>query len=252
MLQHFVRPVARPHHLGWISRAIAAGFLASVATLLPVAAAYGVAAAVGSTGPTATILSRWCWHLSHNPVTSLVVSVHLLQAIELHLLMGVGWAISYAGVVEPKLEGPGWRKGLVFALVPCLVSLSLVLPFVGVGFFGLAIGAGFLPGGSAILLHAVYGVLLGGAYAVADGENLEGTADHVLAKTVTLVERDLALGLVVGALFGAVIAGVLAGAVGSAVSATSTSLLLTGGGGATEGALCGAVIGVLMGLLTVE
>lgn len=249
-MQQFVRPVARPHHFGWISRAIAAGFLASVAALPLLVAAYGFAAAVGSTGPNATILSQWCWHLSHNPVTALVGSVQLLQAVGLHLVMGVGWAIFYAGVVEPKIYGPGWRTGLVFALVPCLLSLFVFLPLVGAGVFGLAIGAGLLPGGGAILLHAVYGVLLGATYALADGENMEGTADNALAKAVTLVERDMALGLVGGALLGGLIAGLLAGV--SAVSATATSLPLTVGGGATEGALCGVVIGVLMGLLTAE
>jgi len=148
MMQHVVRPVARPHHLGWIGRAIAAGFLASVGALPVLATAYGVAAAVGTTGPHATILSRWFWHLSHNPVTSLVAGVHLLQVVGLHLVVGVGWAVLYAAVVEPKIYGPGWRKGLVFALVPCLVSLCLLLPLVGAGFCGLSIGAGLLPGGA--------------------------------------------------------------------------------------------------------
>lgn len=250
MLQQIVRPVARPHHLGWVSRAIVAGFLASVAALLVLVAAYGFAAAVGSTSSNANVLSRAFWNLSHNPVTSLVASVQLMQAIGLHLVVGVGWAVVYAGVVEPKIYGPGWRKGLVFAIVPCLVSLFVFMPLVGVGFFGITVGAGFLPGAGAILLHAVYGIMLGEIYALADGENMWGGADNGVAKTVTLVERDMAIGLVAGAVLGAIVSGGLA--LSGALSTTSTSVPLTMVGGATVGALCGVVIGVLMGLLTSE
>jgi len=177
-MQQIVRPIARPHHLGWVSRAIVAGFLASVAALLVLMAAYGFAAAAGSTDPRAPFLSRWFWNLSHNPVTRLVASVQLLQAIGLHLVAGMGCAVVYAGVVEPKVYGPGWRKGLIFAIVPCLVSLFVFLPLVGAGAVGMAVGAGLLPGLGAILLHAVYGIMLGETYALADGENMWGGADN--------------------------------------------------------------------------
>lgn len=108
-MQDIVRPIARPHHLGWVSRAIVSGFLAGVAALFVLIPAYGFAAAVGSTSPTATPLSHALWNLSHNPITSLVGSVQLVQAIGLHLVVGLGWAVVYAAVVEPKLYGPGYR-----------------------------------------------------------------------------------------------------------------------------------------------
>jgi hypothetical protein len=244
-MQHIVRPIARPHHLRWVSRAIVSGFLAGVAALFVLIPAYGFAAAVGSTSPTATPLSRALWNLSHNPVTSLVGSVQLVQAIGLHLVVGLGWAVVYAAVVEPKLYGPGWRKGLVFATVPCLISLFVFLPLVGAGPFGLAVGAGPIAGLGAILLHAIYGVLLGETYALADGEGMGGGVDNPMAKAITLVERDMALGLVLGAALGALIAGILA------VTGNGANLA-TVAAAATEGALCGVIIGVVIGLLTAE
>jgi len=251
VIQHIVRPIARPHHLGWVSCAIVAGFLAGVAALLVLLAAYGFADAVGSTNPNANVLARSFWNLSHNPVTSLVTSVQLLTALGFHLIVGLGWAVVYAGVVEPKIYGPGWRKGLVFAIVPCLITLFIFLPVVGAGPLGLAIGAGPLAGLGAILLHAVYGILLGEIYALADGEGMRDGADNLVAKTIRLVERNMAVGLVVGAVLGALVGAALT-LINVSSATSSTNWLLAVVGSATGGALCGFVIGTLMGLLMSE
>jgi hypothetical protein len=247
-MQQLRHPVARPRHLGWASRAVAAGFLASLAALIVLVAAYLFAYAVGSTNPNANLLSRSFWNLSHNPVTSLVASVQLLQAVGLHLIVGLCWALVYAAVIEPVVPGPGWRKGLLFAIVPCLVSLFIFLPLVGAGVFGLAVGAGPLAGLGAILLHAVYGVMLGETYALADGEGMWGGVDSPIAKTITLVERDMSLGLVLGAIIGALVSLTLA-----EIDLTSSgmgSLASTIVGGAAEGAIAGVVIGILVGIIT--
>lgn len=239
---------AHPRHLGWVSRAVVSGFLASIAALIVLIAAYGFAAAVGSTSPRAGAFAGAAYALANNRVTSLVGTVHVVQAIGLHLIAGMIWAAIYAGAVEPRLEGPGWRKGLVFAVIPCLFSICIFLPAVGAGFFGMALGAGVLPGIGAIILHAVYGVVLGETYGLADGEGLLGGVNSPRARAFTAVERDMALGLVIGVLLGAV-AGTILSAIGVAANG-SNAILFAATGGATEGAIAGIVVGVFAGWIT--
>ena len=249
MQQQIVRPAAQPRHLGWVSRAIVSGFLAGVVALLAMLAAYGFAAAVCSTNPDAGVFAKWMYALANNPLTTLVNKVHVLQAVGLHLTVGMVWAVIYAALFERILTGPGWRKGLIFAILPCLVSLFIFLPIVGAGVFGWSVGAGPLAGIGAIALHVVYGFVLGETYALADGEGLLGGVDSPQAKTFTLIERDMAVGLVLGALAGALISLGLE-AVGVATAGNSSDAVLTVIGGATEGAFTGIVIGIFVGLIT--
>lgn len=247
MIDHVVPPVAHPRHLGWASRAIVSGVLASLAALLVLLAAYGFAIAAGSTNPNAGPFARSFWNLTHNPVTALVASVHGVQAVGLHLAVGLAWAIIYAAVVEPNVAGPGWCKGLVFALVPCLISVFVVLPLTGAGVFGLAVGAGPLAGLGAVLLHAVYGLTLGETYGLADGEGVTGGAESPQAQTLTRIERGVALGLVLGTVLGALVSVVLAAAGITPVTAGTASLIVVGG--AIEGTIAGVVIGILLGFI---
>ena len=234
---------AHPRHLGWVSRAVVSGFLGSIAAALVLLAAYGFAAATGSTSPNANVFSAWMWALANNPATRLVASIHLVQAVGLHLVAGVIWAAIYAALVEPVLQGPGWRKGLLFAAVPCLFSLLVVMPALGVGVFGVNVPAGPLPALGSVLFHAVYGFVLGETYALADGEGLLGGVDSPRAKVFTRIERDIAVGIVLGALIGLGLAAV-------GIEQGSDATLLSATGGATEGAIAGWVVGTFIGLIT--
>src|SRR5919197_1611053 len=238
---------AHPRHLGWASRAVVSGFLGSIAALLVLLAAYGFAAATGSTSPNANVFSAWMWALANNPATRLVASIHLVQAVGLHLVAGVIWAAIYAALVEPALPGPGWRKGLLFAAVPCLFSLLVFMPAIGVGIFGINVPAGPLPALGSVLFHAVYGFVLGETYALADGEGLLGGVDSPRAKVLTRIERDIAVGIVLGAALGALV-GLALAAAGMAQGSGAT--LLSASGGATEGAIAGWVVGTFVGLIT--
>jgi hypothetical protein len=242
---------AHPRHLGWTSRAVVSGFLASIAALLVLVAAYGFASAVGTTSSRAGVFAAWAYHLANNKVTSLVsVNVHVVQATGLHLIAGIVWATIYAAFFEPNFGGKGWRKGLIFSALPCLVSLFAFLPLVGAGVFGMSLGAGPLAGLGAIVLHAVYGVVLGETYALADGEGVLGGVNSPQSRVFTSVERDMAAGIVAGALLGLVI-GLIISAVGVG-SAGSNGMLLTATGAATEGAFIGIVVGIFVGLITSE
>ena len=48
----------------------------------------------------------------------------------------------YALLFEPRLAGPGWFRGLMFAVAPSLLSVTVFLPLVGGGLSGAAFDAG--------------------------------------------------------------------------------------------------------------
>jgi hypothetical protein len=77
---------------------------------------------------------------------------------------GLLWAIVYARFGAPLLPGPHWWRGLCFGLLPAVVSVVVVLPLLGGGLLGAAIGAGPLPVLGNLLLHALYGSALGVIY----------------------------------------------------------------------------------------
>ena len=81
-----------------------------------------------------------------------------------HFIMGsFVWGVSYA-VFQPALPGgEPWVKGLVFGALAWLVSMVLFMPMADEGFFGKKIG---VPGvGVGLLLHLVYGFVVGNVYA---------------------------------------------------------------------------------------
>ncbi|HZS88587.1 MAG TPA: hypothetical protein VFE42_14025 [Chloroflexota bacterium] len=230
-----------------VSGAVAAGFLASILSLLVMMAAYGFASAVGTTDPNAGALhfALWAYNLANNRVTTLVSTVHLIQAIGLHLTAGVLWAFVYAAFAEPRLRGPGWLRGLIFAIFPCLLSLFVLLPLLNAGFFGLDLGAGPLPGIGVVLLHAVYGAAMGEFYALEKGQSMLGSKGSVQAKAFTIIEGDMTAGIVGGAVLGTVV-----GVIVVLAGLGTAQPILTIAGAATEGGIAGFVVGIFIGLIT--
>jgi hypothetical protein len=87
-----------------------------------------------------------------------------VMLIALLFVGGAIWAIVYAHVADPFLPGPSWLRGLTFGIVPLLFSLVILLPAVGGGFFGLALGAGGLPIAGEVVRNALFGLGLGTSY----------------------------------------------------------------------------------------
>src|SRR6266567_569804 len=203
-------PVAGP---GWPVRAVNAGFIATAVMMVVMLIAYGGAVLIGSQEPAAPILFRWIWALAHNPVTDYTKNA-LALAVLLHFVAGIGWAVLYAWLAEPRLRGAGWQRGLQFSLVPWLLSLVVFLPILGGGVFGLAVGAGPLPVIGNLLLHLVYGATLGTLYLQhADRVLTEsGTTSAAEVEILSRSERVSAEGMLGGLALGAVV-GTLAGLV---------------------------------------
>jgi hypothetical protein len=261
-----------------LARAVLAGFTASLTMLLTFLVAYNLArllsaapiptwpglertsiihpaswiadgsqagTAAGQAGFLAAMLETvrpWLVNLAHNRLIDAGLNdVYLAAGI--YVLGGVLWAMLYT-VVEPHLRGSPWLRGVTFAMIPALVSLVVVLPLLGAGPFGIALGAGPLPTIGNILLHAVYGAILGVIYGPMgdlDASTLERPTD---TRTGAGSFERLAAVLLVGGL----LVGGLAGLAASTAGGTNAILAGEAGGGLIiSGALLGAAIGLFVG-----
>jgi hypothetical protein len=255
-----------------LSRAILAGFAASLAMLLLFLVAYNLARLLSAAPilawpelerpslihPASWVTGRdqanystdvletprlWLINLTHNRLIDAGLSdVYLAAGV--YMAGGLLWALVYT-LVEPRLFGPAWKRGVTFAMIPALVSLVVVLPLLGGGLFGLALGAGPLPTIGNLLLHVVYGAILGivyGPFGDLDASTLERPAEVDGGASRPSYEPTAALSLVGGLLLG--------GALGIIASITTAGTTLMGG--STGGlilwcALLGAVIGLFVG-----
>lgn len=222
----------------WLRAGILAGFLATFAMTVVLVAAYWLADAIGDAR--GAVLQRWSYALVHNPVAERTADGVVL-AIGANLAVGLALALVYAWFVEPRLDGPSWWKGMRFALVAWLLSLIVFLPLMGGGVFGMAIGAGPLPVVGNLVLHLVYGAVLGLAYAEASEDWLDDTeTDRANAASA---ERGAALGIVAGLVVGAVVGWAAAPVFGDLASRSLTTI-----GIAFIGAAVGLGVGSFAGM----
>lgn len=222
-------------HDDWLRDGLASGFIATFAMTVAMAAAYAIANAVGDSGGNA--LARWFAALTSNEMTNNVSDIFAIGMI-LNLVMGLIWALIYARLVEPRLEGPGWRKGALFALIPWFLSIVVFFPIAGIGIFGTGIDAGILPVLGNLILHLVFGIVLGTLYAMEVGDGTGRSRDDVQANHNS--ERTSALGM---------LAGVAVGFIGGWLVAPGMDDLASQPIIAFAGALSGAAIGMLIGSL---
>ena len=199
-----------------LSRALLAGFLASVAMVVAFAIAFVVALIVG--GLRLGILSDWSKGLTSNQLINLATP-NLYAALAVFVVGGLLWAVIYGMAVEPRLRGPAWERGVMFALVPCLFSLLVFLPLVGGGFLGMGLGAGPLPIVGNLILHLAYGAVLGTVYGpvgdtVLDGPRHAAAGDDIWEGPSSEVgaARGLMIGLALGIVAGLLSVAVMSGA----------------------------------------
>src|SRR5215207_570554 len=80
------------------------------------------------------------------------------------LIWGAGFALVY-----DFMRGPSWLRGLLFGIGAWLVVMLAVMPLTRGGFFGLALG--IATPAAMLLIHLLYGALLGGIYGVLGPED---------------------------------------------------------------------------------
>lgn len=185
----------------WVSDGLVSGFAATFLFTVLVIAGYWVADWWGD--PNGNQLERWFANLHENSITRSTQD-SVVIAIGLNLAVGLFWALLYGADGEVRLSGPAWRKGMIYALGPWLLSILLFFPVMGAGIFGKDLGAGPLPVIGNLILHLAYGAALGVLYAVDLDSWLDGSeADHVHNE---FAESGAAIGLVVGAPIGLIAA----------------------------------------------
>src|SRR6266567_5067189 len=152
----------------WVSDAIIAGFVAIGASTAALMIAYALAD--GAADSQGDVVRRWLWQLTHNQVVAFS-SGRPAYALAIHVLLGIVWALIYARVVEPRPslrwwigDGPGWARGMRFALLPWLFSLLILLPAAMLNMLDWALSAGPLVPIGNLVLHMIYGFTLGQLY----------------------------------------------------------------------------------------
>jgi hypothetical protein len=184
----------------WLQDSLLSGFVATIVMSAGLEIAFGLSRALGNKN--GNVFEEWLWALTHNPVTDSTQN-RIAIAIGLNLIMGLILAATYGYFFEQRLSGPGWRKGMIFSLIPWLLSIVFFLPIMGGGFLGKDIDAGPLPVVGNLILHLIYGAVLGWMYMIDIDDWLDGSdADHDHADGA---ERGAIGGMIVGLLAGGVI-----------------------------------------------
>jgi hypothetical protein len=195
----------------WLSDAIIAGFVAIGASTGALMVAYVLANGIADSE--GDVFRQWFWQLTHNQVVEFS-SGRPAYALVLHVVLGVVWAIVYARFVEGNRslrwwlgDGPGWLRGMRFALLPWIVSLLVLLPAAAINMLDWALSAGPLVPLGNLILHMIYGFTLGQLYDAAADEPAVGadiTYEEPLQRRAVEHSEDFsAAGILVGAVVGA-------------------------------------------------
>ncbi|MFW6076003.1 MAG: DUF6789 family protein [Chloroflexota bacterium] len=223
----------------WLRSGIIAGFLATIVMSGVMVIGYfssGIFAQEDGNQ-----IGQWFYGLTHNELTDNAFDIPL-GAYSLNLLAGIIWALAYAGYVEPRLRGPGWRKGMIFSILPWILSLVVFFPIVGAGFLGLGLDAGPLPIIGNLILHLVYGGSLGAVYAIPSSAGVG--LDPAKQRAARWEDRGLAVGLMSGLIIG-LAGGAVLGLIFTGDLFESGEFLLAG---AAAGVMAGAVLGPIVAL----
>jgi membrane protein DedA with SNARE-associated domain len=140
------------------------GLLATVGSTLLLNVVINLAGNIAFNAPS-TIVDRTVDRLAFAFARELQPSL-LFIVIPAYLAVGVLWGTLYGWWAESWLPLPyDWLAGLVYAVLPWLTSLLIVMPLLGIGFFGVG-GTGVVALIGETIRHAAYGVLLGLMYPV--------------------------------------------------------------------------------------
>ncbi len=237
---------------GQLPRTIISGFIASMAMLMTFAIAYVIAYMVDGDVATGTsskaTMGLWLFNLTHNRLLDMAQSL-LYLSIGVHFAMGLLLAVLYTYVAEPRMWGPGWVRGSLFAAIPWVFSVAVFFPLVGGGLFGVNLGAGPLPFLGNLILHVVYGATLGLMYEpmfdeLPDMESRNEENTWAMVVSEDMAAKGMLIGLVAGLMGGVLLGITLQPQFQSlSISAESATLMMMLIGGAS-GALLGSFFGL--------
>ncbi|HEX8967273.1 MAG TPA: DUF6789 family protein [Chloroflexota bacterium] len=242
----------------WLADAIIAGFVAIGTSTGVLMVAYVVAN--GTADSRGGVLQQWLYQLTHNEVVAFS-SGRPAYSLAIHVVLGLVWAVVYARLVESNRslgwwigDGPGWSRGMRFALLPWLFSLLVLLPAAMVDKLTWALSAGPLVPLGNLILHLIYGYTLGQLYdASSDEPAVAADVTHAEPLQRLAVEHSEDLGA----------AGILAGAVLGALVGIGLAIVLPpvlpsvdfggwsvalGVGGILAGGAVGGIVGSFAGL----
>src|SRR5437879_5286434 len=190
----------------WFADAVIAGFVAIGTSTGVLMVAYVLANGIADSQ--ADFLRRWLWQLTHNDVVAFS-SGRPAIALALHVVLGLVWAVVYARFVEFRLSGPGWRRGMLFSLVPFVFSLLILLPAAVVNMLDWALSAGPLVPVGNLILHLIYGFTLGQLYDASADEPAVGSdlafVEPLQREAVEHSEDFGAAGILAGGVIGAAV-----------------------------------------------
>jgi hypothetical protein len=219
--------------MDWVRVGVLAGFIATFAMTATLTAAYLLAAWLGD--PDGGQFARWLENLTANRISDRVGDAFAIGMV-LNLVIGVAWALIYGRFFEPAVEMSGIAKGMLFSLIPFVLSVAVVFPLMDAGFLGSDLGAGPLPFIGNLVLHLIYGAVLGFVYAIEEEQGIPDSAR----------DREANATAELGAAYG-VIGGGVVGAIGGWLVAPSMDDLADRPVITLAGVLTGAAIGTLIG-----
>jgi Family of unknown function (DUF6789) len=92
-----------------------------------------------------------------------------------HFMIGViGYGLAYALLFSELPFGNHTTRGIVLGITGWLVMMVAVMPMMGAGLFGLSLPSGMMVPVATLMLHAVFGAVLGYVYGIAlrSGEHI--------------------------------------------------------------------------------
>lgn len=224
--------------MDWVRSSILAGFIATFAMTVVLAGAWFLANSLGDED--GGQFARWMANLSENRIADRVGDGFLIGMV-LNLVIGLAWALIYGRFAEPSAPGPGIIKGMLFAMIPFALSVAVVFPLMNVGFLGSEIDAGPLPFFGNLVLHLVYGAVLGFVFAIEEENDVPDSAGSRQANATA--ERGAAYGIVVGGVIGAIGGWLVAPGMDNLADRPVITL-----GGVLTGAATGAAVGSFLGM----
>lgn len=232
------RRMATGRRPDWLPVGVIAGLTGTTILTIGLMFSYEIARLIGSNSSSASFFENWLWSLTHNPATD-TARVNLPLALILNFGAGILFGVVYAGWIEPRLRGAGWRRGATFAVLPWLFSVVIFLPLMGAGFLGIRLHAGPLPVIGNLLLNLAYGVTIGAVYAIEQWQTESGRpADSGEQRTLDRSQRASVIGIAFGMVCGGLIGQIWA----STLSPGQDPLLV-----AVVAAIIGTFIGFMLG-----